>query len=45
MRTLNTLRTRPDRGHPLTGDPLGACRSLELTHAGGGFRAVYLWNR
>jgi addiction module RelE/StbE family toxin len=37
---IHGLRTRPDRGHPLSGE-LAGCRSLELTHAQGGYRAVY----
>jgi mRNA-degrading endonuclease RelE of RelBE toxin-antitoxin system len=41
---MQTLGVRPDRGHPLTG-VLAGTRSLELTHQGGGFRAVYRWNR
>jgi len=41
---IQTLAARPDRGHPLTAALLGT-RSLELTRQGGGFRAVYRWNR
>jgi len=41
---IQTLAARPDRGHALAG-VLAGSRSLELTHQGGGFRAVYRWNR
>lgn len=43
-RAIRTLADRPDRGHPLTGR-LRECRSLELSRLGGGFRAVYVWER
>ncbi len=41
---IQTLGARPDRGHPLTA-ALAGTRSLELNRQGGGFRAVYRWNR
>lgn len=40
IKKLATLTTHPRRGHPLRQD-LKHERSLELTRAGGGYRAVY----
>ena len=36
---LQTLATRPERGHPLAG-----ARSLVLSQQGGGYRAVYIYD-
>jgi len=40
---LQTLATRPERGHPLRG-PLAGARSLVLSQQGGGYRAVYIYD-
>ncbi len=40
---LETLATRPERGHPLRGSLAGA-RSLVLNYHGGGYRAVDVYD-
>lgn len=40
---LQTLATRPERGHPLRGALAGA-RSIVLSRQGGGYRAVYVYD-
>jgi mRNA-degrading endonuclease RelE of RelBE toxin-antitoxin system len=40
---IQTLATRPERGHPLRG-PLAGARSLVLSYQGGGYRAVYVYD-
>jgi mRNA-degrading endonuclease RelE of RelBE toxin-antitoxin system len=44
IKQFRTLETRPERGHPLRG-ALVSCRSLVLSRVGGGYRAVYIYDR
>ncbi len=43
IKQLRTLEARPERGHALRGT-LISCRSLVLSRAGGGYRAVYIYD-